>query len=123
MSDFGFITMAFGSDKYIRQAKNLALSLRQNMPGYKAAIVTDRPDVAQVFDIVIPMPKFDQPGTIHKLDIYEYSPFHETLYIDSDSLATKSFHSQIEQIKQYDFSPIVSRYLQRGKEDCFLDDL
>jgi hypothetical protein len=60
---------------------------------------------------------------ILKLDIYEYSPFHETLYIDSDSIATKSFHSQIEQIKQYDFSPIVCRYLQCGEADCFLDDL
>lgn len=110
-------------DKYIRQAENLALSLRHNMPGYKIAIVTDRSDVAPVFDIVIPMRKFDQTGTIHKLDIYEYSPFHETLFIDSDCIATKSFHSQIEQIKQYDFSPVVSRYLQRGEADSFLDDL
>ena len=115
--------MAFGSDKYIRQAENLALSLRHNLPDYKIAIVTDRPDVAPVFDMVIPMRKFDQTGTIHKLDIYEYSPFHETLFIDSDCLATKWFHSQIEQIKQYDFSPVVSRYLQRGEADSFLDDL
>ena len=115
--------MAFGSDKYIRQAENLALSLRHNLPDYKIAIVTDRPDVAPVFDMVIPMRKFDQTGTIHKLDIYEYSPFDETLYIDSDCLATKLFHSQIEQIKQYDFSPVVSRYLQRGEADSFLDDL
>ena len=123
MSDIGFITMAFGSDKYIRQAENLALSLRHNLPDYKIAIVTDRPDVAPVFDMVIPMRKFDQTGTIHKLDIYEYSPFHETLFIDADCLATKWFHSQIEQIKQYDFSPVVSRYLQRGEADSFLDDL
>src|SRR6516162_1958673 len=123
MPDFGFITMAFGSDKYIRQAENLALSLRHNLPDYKIAIVTDRPDVAPVFDMVIPMRKFDQTGTIHKLDIYEYSPFHETLFIDSDCLATKWFHSQIEQIKQYDFSPVVSRYLQRGEADDLLDDL
>ena len=123
MSNFGFITMAFGSHKYIRQAENLALSLRYNMPGYKIAIVTDRPDEAPVFDIVIPMRKFDQAGMILKLDIYEYSPFHETLFIDSDSIATRLFHSQIEQIKQYDFSPVVSRYLQRGEPDSFLDDL
>jgi hypothetical protein len=123
MSDFGFITMAFGSDRYIRQAENLALSLRHNMPGYKIAIVTDRPDVTPIFDIVIPMRKFDQAGTLYKLDIYEYSPFHETLFIDSDCIATKLFHAQIEQIKQYDFSPVVSRYLHRGETDSFLDDL
>ena len=108
MSDFGFLTIAFGSDKYIRQAENLALSLRCNMPGYRIAIVTDRPDVAPGFDIVIPMRKFDQAGVIHKLDIYDYSPFHETLYIDSDCIATKSFHSQIEQIKLRFFADSMS---------------
>ena len=123
MTQLGFLTMAFGEDKYFRQAENMALSLRRHMPGIPLAIVTDRTGPTALFDIVIPTKPISQPGTIHKVDLYAYSPFEETFFIDSDCIVTKSFQSELHAIRQYDFSPVVSRHLFRGESDLWLVDL
>jgi hypothetical protein len=123
MSTIGFITMAYGADKYFRQAETLARSIKRNMPGYKLALVTDRASVSADFDIVVPMERFDEAGTVHKVDMYAYSPFEETLFIDSDCVVIRPFEAELAAIRRYDFSPIVGRYLRDGEQDLWLEDV
>lgn len=121
--DLGFITMAFGSDKYFRQAESLARSLRRHMPGFPIAIVTDRNDVGPLFDIKIPVRKVKVAGTLLKADLYEYSPFRETLFIDSDCIVAKPFHEELQDIRKFDFSPVVTKFLSAGDTDLWIKDI
>lgn len=123
MSELGFITMAFGSDKYFQQALTLARSIKRNMPGIPIALVTDRSDTGPEFDIVVPMGSVAKAGTVHKIAMYDYSPFQETLFIDSDSVVVRPFHDQLHAIRQFDFSPIVGQYLRAGDNDLWLADV
>lgn len=120
---FGFITMAYGPDRFLRQAETLARSLRLHMPGIPLALVTDRADAGGLFDIVIPMRPFGRAGTLHKINLYNYSPFDETLFIDSDCLVVRPFHDQIAAIRLHDFAPIVTRCLADGDTDLWLEDV
>jgi hypothetical protein len=123
MAALGFLTMAFGHERYIRQAENMGLSLKRHMPGIPVAIVTDRAVVNDLFDIAIPMKSFSRAGVVHKLDLYNYSAFEETLFIDSDCIVTRPFHSELVAISQYEFTPVVGRYLHRGENDAWIVDL
>jgi hypothetical protein len=123
MNDLGFVTMAFGDDRYFRQAENLALSLRRHMPGIPIAIVTDREDPGLLFDVVVAIRRFRNAGAVLKIDLYEHSSFQETLFIDSDSIATRSFQGELDEIRKYDFTPVVSRYLARGDSDLWVVDI
>jgi hypothetical protein len=123
VSDLGFLTMAFGPDRYLRQAETLALSLRRHMPGVPLALITDHQDAGSLFDVIIPMKPIAQAGVVHKVDLYDYSPFFETLFIDSDSIVSRPFVHELNEIREFDFSPVVRRYLVRGESEFFLDDL
>jgi hypothetical protein len=123
MSKLGFLTMAFGHRRFLTQAENMGLSLKRHMPGIPVAIVTDRNVVHAAFDLAIPMKPFSKAGVVHKLDLYNYSPFDETLFIDSDCIITRPFHNELAAIREYDFSPVVGRYLHRGETDPFIADL
>jgi hypothetical protein len=123
MSDFGFLTMAYGEEKFVRQAENLALSLRRHMPGIPVAIVTDRKISRTLFDMVVPMKPFRYAGTVYKVGLYEYSPFQETLFIDSDCIVTRPFQQELTAIRKYDFTPIVWGYMYRGESYRRLWDL
>jgi hypothetical protein len=123
MGAFGFIAMAYGHERYFRQVENMALSLKRHMPNFPLAIVTDRQIAGPLFDIVIPMKPFLQAGVVHKLDLYDYSPFQETLFIDSDCIVTRPFPSELAAIREYEFTPVVSRYLYRGESDPWIDNL
>lgn len=119
----GFITMAYGPDRYFRQAETLARSLRMHMPGIRLAIVTDRKDPGALFDIAIPMAPFETAGTLHKINLYDYSPFEETLFIDSDCLVVRPFHDELDAIRKTEFTPIVSTYLGPDDTDLWLEDI
>lgn len=121
--NIGLLTMAFGADKYLRQAETLAMSIRRNMPGYKIAIVTDRADPGPLFDIVVPMRPVLEAGTVLKTDMYDYSPFEETFFIDSDCVVARDFTPQLEEIRKFDFTPIVGQYLKSGDHDLWLEDV
>ena len=123
LRSIGFITMAFGKERYLEQARTLARSLKRAMPGHPIAIVTDRTAPGPMFDIVVPMEAVAQAGTVHKTAMYRYSPFQETLFIDSDCVAVRDFSEQLRAIRTYDFSPVVNRYLHAGDRDLWLDDV
>jgi hypothetical protein len=88
----GVITIAIGEKRYINMAKMLALSLQQNAPGIKTAVVTDarETDFKGLFDIYIPYNKAYGHGFSQKLHLDKYTPFDETIFIDADCLVTHS---------------------------------
>lgn len=87
-SSRGVLTIATGQKRYIRLAVNMALSCRHNNPTLPLAIVTDRrrEQIPNVFDVVVPVDPTHGAALRQKLFIDTYSPFQETLFIDSDCL-------------------------------------
>lgn len=86
--DCGILTLAFGPRKYIRMAKGLARSLILHQSTDVRAIITDSQDrqLRRLYDIVIPLdPQFGS-GVTQKIYLDRYTPFKQTLFIDSDCL-------------------------------------
>lgn len=87
----GFLTIAYGDSKYIRMAKALARSIRLHSSNAKLAVVTDRKKLdANLFDFIIPINLEYPSGVAQKLFVDKYTPFDETLFIDSDCIAYKN---------------------------------
>lgn len=123
-SGIGVLTLAFGNRRFIRQAENLALSLRENMPNLPIALVVDNPAYShRAFDQIIALDPSLGTGVVQKLHLHQYSPFQETLFIDADSLCLKPFDEQLANIRKYEFSPIWSGFKFRGQSDPYLADL
>ncbi len=115
--------MAYGRQKYVDQAVSLAQSVKRHVPHLPICLVTDRSEPVAPFDSQVPMDSFAEAGTVLKTRIYEYSPFEETLFIDSDCLVTRDFSAQLEAIRAWDFSPVVNTYLSAGDSDLWLEDV
>jgi hypothetical protein len=85
----GIVTLAHGSSRFLKMARLLGESLRWHAPRVPRAVVTDAADrdLARAYDLCVPLnPAFGR-GMLQKLHLDEYTPFDETLYIDSDSIA------------------------------------
>ena len=95
MSSRGTLTLAFGKPRYIEMAKSLARSLILHDPTLMRAIITDStdPELADLFTYRIDLrPEYGSKARqMMHLDLY--TPFDETLFIDSDSLAVRSLDS------------------------------
>lgn len=89
----GFLTIAYGDSKYIRMANALARSIRLHSPDVKLAVVTDRKNLdPKLFNLIIPI-NLDYPsGVAQKLFVDKYTPFDETIFIDSDCLCYKDIN-------------------------------
>ncbi|MBX7093193.1 MAG: hypothetical protein K1X56_00605 [Flavobacteriales bacterium] len=89
----GIITLAQGKQRYIDMAVNLAKSIRLNSPGLPIAVITDRPEaeMKKWFDYVVPVNPRHGLGLVQKVYLYDYSPFSETIFIDSDCLVVNDF--------------------------------
>ena len=87
----GILTVAIGKDVYIEHAKNLARSFRFHNPDLPIAVITDSSDprLFKLYDHLIPLETQWGGPFRQKLSVAEYSPFEETLFIDSDCLVTK----------------------------------
>lgn len=88
----GVITLAFGDDRYVRMATTLARSIKRNWPGMRVAVVTDRDRtfLDASFDDVIPLDPAIGRNLQQKLSLDAYSPYHETLFIDSDCIVVRN---------------------------------
>jgi hypothetical protein len=120
---FGFLTMAFGAQRYMDQALALAKSFRRHMPNERLCLVTDRETADPVFDDVVTMDPFGVPGTILKTRLYDYSPYDETFFIDSDSIVCRNFSEHVEKMRAWDITPVCNSYLKRGDRDLWLRDV
>ena len=119
----GFLTIATGHDRYAKQAEILLLSLKRNMPGIPVAVVTDNPRLAAVADHVVPPLTNLSAGVVQKAWLDHYTPFTETLFIDSDCIATRPFVEELQQIRRFDFSPAMERVTQRDGTDEYVANL
>jgi hypothetical protein len=119
----GFLTIAMGHEKYLRQARVLSLSLRRNMPGVPLAIVTDSQSLAASADIIIPADSEIPVGVLHKVFLDKYTPFSETLFIDSDCVVTRPFLEELEQIRKFDFTPAMEKLTPANGTDEYITDL
>src|SRR5947209_1532459 len=84
----GIITVAFGSERYLRMARLLAESLDLHAPDLPRALVTDSTDrkLTALYDYVLPYQPEWGKGWLYKLHLNDCSPFRETLYIDCDCI-------------------------------------
>jgi hypothetical protein len=99
VSDVGLLTMAFGAQRYMDQAIALARSIRRHMPGRRICLVTDREMADPLFDDVVTMDPIGIPGTILKIRLHQYSPYAETLFIDSDCIVFRDIADHIEKMR------------------------
>jgi hypothetical protein len=85
----GVITLAQGSDEYMMLAGALLKSLRLNAPDESVAVITDRPDhpVTHRFDHQIALRPERGVAFAQKLNLCDYTPYDDTLYVDADCLA------------------------------------
>jgi len=88
----GILTLGIGQ-KFNRQAKYLAYSCILHSPTLPRAIITDNCDYFNgLFDVMIPY-KADMGDPFKvKLQLQHYSPFYETLFLDSDTLVYTDLH-------------------------------
>ena len=97
MNNQGYITIATGSEKFLDYAVNLRLSCLFNDPDRSFALLADdktmdivrKKGLDRYFDQVI-FYNGNRTGLLAKLDLYNLSPFDETIFIDADSLMIKN---------------------------------
>lgn len=83
-------------------ALTLGRSIRYNSPGLPTAVITDAdPTVFEnVFDLVVAFRKDLGPVFRQKLCILDYSPFEQTLFIDSDCMVFRSLDWVFNEFQQ-----------------------
>lgn len=87
----GILTVATGPRRYRSMASALLESIRLNSPGFRLAVATDSAGACDdrlrgLADELVVVEERMEPGTIQKLHLDRWSPFDETLFIDSDCL-------------------------------------
>lgn len=98
----GFLTIAQNTDvDYLRLAYVQAMSIKLTMPGSLYAVIVDDITLAQVtdqhrrvFDYIIPMPidhaKNDRWKLANEWQVFNLTPFKETIKLESDIVFTRS---------------------------------
>lgn len=120
----GIITLAYGSSKYIEMAKTLGRSLRLHSPSIPRAIVTDRQNDAELidlFDHLIPFKPEYGSNVRQKIYLDHYSPYKQTLFIDSDCIAVCNLSFVFEEFEGQNFSVVGGYYLKPEDKDPYLN--
>ena len=121
----GVLTLAFGATQYLEMAKSLARSLQLHDPGVPRAIVTDSADPAltSLFTHVVPHRRDFGGNLRQKIHLDLYTPFDETMFIDSDSLVLRKLDAMWGAFGGSDFGTCGRNFLRRGQSDAYLHDL
>ena len=119
----GILTMAFGKPRFIEQVKSLGRSILLHAPDAQTAIVTDSddPQLREIFMRVIKYRPELGSSVRQKLHLDLYSPFEETLFIDSDCLVLGNLESFWTAFAGQTFGVPGSKFLTRGMADPYLD--
>jgi hypothetical protein len=119
----GVITLAYGPPRFIEQARSLAHSLQVQAPHLPRTLVTDSldPSIRKLFTEVIAYRPELGSGVRQKVFLDHYSPYDETLFIDSDCLVLGNLDSFWAAFAGQSFGVPGYRYLKRGEEDPYLD--
>jgi hypothetical protein len=123
MRSRGILTLAVGKPKYIEMAKSLARSLILHDPNLMRGIITDSkdPELGDLFTYRIDLRPEYGSGLRQKMFLDRYTPFEETLFIDSDSLAVHSLDSFWSAFKSVPFGVCGMATLQTGDTDDSVD--
>jgi lipopolysaccharide biosynthesis glycosyltransferase len=123
MIENGILTIAFGSDKYVNMAINLGRSIQLNSPNIKTAIVTDseNQELTKLYNFVIPLNTVFGKNVEQKLYLDKYSPFHRTLFIDSDCLVFRDLEFAFNLFFDTHAIAIGTEFFMPGDECAFAD--
>jgi hypothetical protein len=119
----GVLTLAYGPARFVEQARSLAHSLQVHAPHVPRTLVTDStdPEILKLFTEVVPYrPEFGS-GVRQKLFIDLYSPYQETLFIDSDCLVLGNLDSFWTAFSGQFFGVPGYKYQEKGELDPYLD--
>jgi hypothetical protein len=121
--DRGIITLAYGHARFIEQARSLAHSLQLHAPQLPRTLITDskNPEILRQFTEVIPYRPEYGSGVRQKLFLDRYSPYVQTLFIDSDCLVLGNLDAFWSTFAGQCFGVPGYRYLQMGSTDPYLD--
>lgn len=93
----GFVILAQNTSEtnYVRCAEILAGSIKKHMPDANVALITDDVDDARHFDKVIALPYGDLDKNsnwklINDWQVYEASPYEQTIKLEADMFFTRS---------------------------------
>lgn len=119
----GIVTLAYGHKRYLEQARSLAHSLELHAPHLPRTLVTDSTDseIRKHFTEVIPYRPEYGSGVRQKVFLDQYSPYYETLFIDSDCLVLGNLDAFWSNFAGQYFGVPGFRYLQKGSTDPYLD--
>jgi hypothetical protein len=123
LSPRGVITLAFGKQRYVDMGKSLGRSLVLNAPNLPRAVVTDSDDseLKDLFTHIIPFQPDFGSNVRQKLHLDLYSPFKETLFVDSDCLVLNNLDSFWKVFAEQYFGVPGWRELRKGSSDPYLD--
>jgi hypothetical protein len=119
----GVLTLAFGKPRFIEQAKALGRSMQLHASRIETAIVTDSkdPELRELFTQVIAYrPEFGS-SVRQKLHLNLYTPFDETLFVDSDCLVLGNLDRFWTAFAGQAFGVPGYEFLRRGEADPYLD--
>jgi hypothetical protein len=119
----GVITLAYGHKRFIEQARSLGHSLQLHAPALPRTLVTDStdPQITKLFTNVIPYRPEYGSGVRQKLYLDQYSPYDETLFIDSDCLVLGNLDSFWAAFRGQFFAVPGFRHLKKGETDPFFN--
>jgi hypothetical protein len=119
----GIITLAYGHERFVEQARSLGHSLQVHTPNLPRTLITDSTnhDLWKQFTDVIPYRQEYGSGVRQKLFLDRYTPYDRTLFIDSDCLVLGNLEAFWSAFAGNHFGVPGHRYLQRGSTDPYLD--
>jgi hypothetical protein len=119
----GVMTLAYGPQRFVEQARSLAHSLQLHAPHLPRTLVTDSndPTILRLFTEVIGYRPEYGSGVRQKIFLDQYSPYDETLFIDSDCLVLGNLESFWTAFAGQSFGVPGFRYLEKGSADPYLD--
>jgi hypothetical protein len=122
-SSRGVLTLAYGDARFLEQARSLAHSLQLHAPDLPRTLVTDStdPELHRQFTQVVAYRKEYGSGVRQKLFLDHYSPYEQTLFIDSDCLVLGNLDAFWIAFTGQHFGVPGFRYLQKGASDPYLD--
>jgi len=129
----GIVILSLKKPSYSMGAYNLALSIKHYNPSINITLVTDnehqkhyRPEHYLVFDSIKTISHHHyindgmfQPA-LAKLNIYKYSSYKKTLYIDADSLVLQDIQPLFDKLLGNEFkSNVLDNYVQWTDAETF----
>jgi hypothetical protein len=119
----GIITLAYGHERFIEQARSLAHSLELHAPHLPRTLVTDsnNSEIRRHFTEIIPYRPEYGSGVRQKMFLDRYSPYEQTIFIDSDCLVLGDLEAFWSAFAGQYFGVPGFRYLQKGSTDPNFD--